>query len=95
MTLVEILYVAAVHLVAVPVNAYPIRYHILFPWRQTAAGRALMTKAVALALLFDVAIIGYWHPFPGYLWLMVGIVAFIGVAVSRQWALLECKARGR
>lgn len=48
--------VTVVSLGAIPATLYPLFYS-RSPWRSTEAGRALMVKAVAIALLFDVSLL--------------------------------------
>lgn len=48
-------------LVAAPAaTAFPIVYGLTSPWYRSLLGRALMTKAVGLALLIDISLIYQW-----------------------------------
>lgn len=48
--------IALIFVAAPPATMFPIVYAFR-PWRRTLIGRALMTKAVGLALLIDISII--------------------------------------
>jgi hypothetical protein len=73
---------------ALVANAYPILYAIRSPWRSSNVGRALMTKAVAIAALFDISIVNlWWAPYPGYRWVYLAVVTFVAIAITR---LLSC-----
>lgn len=45
---------------APPATLFPIIYGFTAPWWKSLVGRALMTKAVGLALLIDITIIYNW-----------------------------------
>lgn len=79
----EMYVVTVVHLAAVPANLYPLVYNKL-PWSSGPTGRALMNKALSLALLFDIGILGFWWPFPGYDHFYGAVVTYLGVAITYQ-----------
>lgn len=45
---------------APPATLFPIIYGLSGPWYRTPIGRALMTKAVGLALLVDISLLYNW-----------------------------------
>lgn len=76
-----------VHIGAIPATTFALAYH-RSPWRSTAPGRALMFKGRAIALLFDVAVIGYWWPFRGYAVLYAGVVTLVVIGVFYQCVVM-------
>lgn len=78
----------AVHVLAVPATLYPLVYRDV-EWKAGATGRALMNKALSLALLVDVAIVGYWWPFPGYDYIYGAFLGYLVVATTYQFNVMR------
>jgi hypothetical protein len=94
-TPVEIYAVALVHLTLLPANAFPLVYS-RSPWRSTDVGKALMLKGVAIAAMFDLAVIGFWWPFPGYEYLYAAILTLVTTGISYQFLVMwSLQRRGR
>lgn len=93
MSVIEIYVVAVVHLGLVPALLYPWHYR-RSPWRQSAVGRALMTKGLAVAALFAVGVVGFWWPFPGYQFIYAGVVTFVVAAIAYQYRVMRELQRG-
>lgn len=92
---IEVYIVAVVHVGLVVAIAYP-SFYLRSPWRSTEVGRALMTKGVALATLFAVSVVGYWWPFPGYLYFYAAAVTGVVGAMAYQFAVMRrLQRRGR
>lgn len=81
-----------VHLTTLPAVAYPLVYRNS-PWKSGPTGRALMNMARSMALLFVIAIIGFWWPFPGFQHLYAVAVTYLGVAISYQLYVMICLKR--
>lgn len=95
MTLVEIYTVGLVHLTLIPANAFPLVYS-RSPWRSTDVGKALMLKGTALAALFDIGVLGFWWPFPGYAYLYAAILTLVSAGITYQFLVMRSlQRRGR
>ena len=92
MSLIELYTVGVVHLAALPAIAYPLIYRRV-PWKKGPTGKALMNKARSVALLFAVAIVGFWWPFPGYEYIYAAVVTYLGVAITYQFKVMLCLRR--
>src|SRR5690606_30478883 len=79
--------IVAVHLFAIPAIAYPSVYR-QSPWEDGPTGKALMNKARAVALLFFIAVLGFWWPFPGYLYIYGAIITYLGCAITYQFVVM-------
>jgi predicted MFS family arabinose efflux permease len=87
--------VVVVHLGAVPATIFPLAYS-RSPWRSTDVGKALMLKGTSVALLFDVPIVGFYWPFPGYDVIYAAIVTLVVIGVTYQCAvMLRIQRQGR
>jgi hypothetical protein len=84
----ELYLVIVVHLAAIPAIAYPFVYRSS-PWRTGPTGRALMNKALSVALLFGIAILGYWWPFPAYEFIYASAVTYLGVSITYQFYVMR------
>lgn len=84
----EIYVVAIVHVLAVPAVLYPLVYRDV-RWRDGATGKALMNKALSLALLIVVSITGFWWPFPGYEYIYGAALTYLTVAVTYQFLVMK------
>lgn len=78
---------------AIPANLYPLRLR-LTPWHDTATGRVLMKKAVAVALLFDVGLLSLvWAAFhlPAEYFVLVQtpVNTYVAFAVANQYVAFE------
>jgi hypothetical protein len=90
----EVYVVAVVHIAAVPAFAYPLIYNKM-PWRSGPTGRALMNKALSVALLFGIGILGFWWPFRGYEYIYAVVVTYLGVAITYQlYVMNRLRRRG-
>lgn len=85
--------VATVAIGAIPATAYPVQYYRGSNWRATETGRALMTKGIAIALLFDVNLLLFvtraWLPLWLVLLVQIMLNAFVVVAVSFQYRVMR------
>lgn len=88
MTLVEFYTVALVHVTLLPANAFPV-FYARSPWRSTDVGKALMLKGIALAALFDLGVLGYWWPFPGYAYLYAAVLTLVSVGITYQFLVMR------
>lgn len=77
----------AVHVFAIPAIAYPLVYRNS-PWRTGPTGKALMNKAISVALLFVLAIMKMHRPFPGDEYVVGAVVTYLGVAVTYQFSVM-------
>jgi hypothetical protein len=89
----------ALVLVAAPAQTlFAIIYGLWSPWWRSLIGRALFTKAIALALLIDISLLYQWLGDDYYLRDAVRICVFLLIAVG-SWmqlvALLKEKYQGR
>ena len=81
--------VAAVLYGAVVANLYPALYALRSPWRSTKVGKALMTKGVSIALLYDVSLLAFTvGPFPGLDYIYAGVVTFVALAITQLLAVM-------
>lgn len=87
MSAVDIYTLVIVHLAAIPATLFPLVYS-RSPWRSTDVGRALMLKGSALAALFDVSILGFWWPFPGYVWIYAALVTLVALGITYQFVVM-------
>jgi hypothetical protein len=85
---VELYTVVVVHIGMVYAVLYPWDYR-KSPWRSTESGPALMFKAVALAALFVVGVVGFWWPFPGYDVIYAVVVTAVVVGIIQQRAVMR------
>lgn len=90
------LYIDIVGAMTLPIAVlFPLIYMTL-PWKQTVLGRALMTKARAIALLYLVGITGAYLTLPFHGYLMAAIVTYLAAGLGFQLiVLLRIKARAR
>ncbi len=84
--------VAVVHVGAVLATLLPLRY-FWTTWSSRVVGRALMLSWTSVALLFDVAVAGYWWPFPGYPLVYAAIVTLVVASLGYQLAVLVWRQR--
>lgn len=95
MSVLEYYMVVIVHVGLVPAVLFPLFYR-RSPWRSTEVGKALMLKGVALAMLFSLAVAGFWWPFPGYDYLYAGVLSLVVVGITYQFLVLrKLQRRGR
>jgi hypothetical protein len=83
-----ILYIRTVAILTMFVAvAFPLVYMTL-PWKETILGRALMTKARAVALLYVTSIVGFWweYPFKGYV--MALVTTYLAAGIGFQFIVL-------
>lgn len=78
--------VALIVLAAPAATCFPIVYAFR-PWRDSLIGRALMTKAVGVALLIDISIAYQFlgNDYPGRDYVRVGAYALIAVGIWFQF----------
>lgn len=82
------LYIAVVGFATLPIAiAFPLVYMTL-PWKQTILGRALMTKARAVALLYIAGLLSsVWnYPFHGYV--MALVTTYLAIGIGFQFVVL-------
>jgi hypothetical protein len=82
------LYQSVVGALTLPVAvAFPLVYMTL-PWKQTVLGRALMTHARSIALLYVVGVTGTYLtlPFDGYL--MAVVATYLAIGLGYQFIVL-------
>lgn len=75
------IYIVVVGCMTLPLAvAYPLLYSRL-PWKKSLLGRALMTKARSVALLYVVGMVNIFWPLPfhGYLMALVTTYLFVGI----------------
>jgi hypothetical protein len=90
----ELYVVVLVHVSAIPAFLYPLIYNQM-PWRSGPTGRALMNKALSVALLFGLGILGFWWVFPGYEYIYAVVVTYLGVAITYQFLVMnDLRRRG-
>lgn len=89
MSVTEIYLIAVVHVGVFVTLGYALDYGTGSNWRDNEAGRPLLSKALSMALLFLVAVLGYWWPFPGYAYIYAGVVTFVVGSVAYQWAVMR------
>lgn len=87
LTPIEAYSVIVVHIGMVFAVLYPWEYR-RSPWRSSESGPALMFKAVALAALFVVSVVGFWWPFPGYDYIYAAVVTAVVVGIIQQRAVM-------
>jgi hypothetical protein len=87
-SVLDLYVVAIVHLGAIPATLFPLFYS-RSPWQSTEVGKALMLKGCAVAALFDVGVLGFWWPFPGYALANALVVTFVVVGVTYQFAVMR------
>lgn len=80
---IELYTVVVVHIGMIFAVLYPWDYR-RSPWRSSESGPALMFKAVALAALFVVGVIGFWWPFPGYDYIYAAVVTAVVAGIAWQ-----------
>lgn len=85
---------------APPATLFPIIYGITSPWSKTLVGRALMTKAVGMALLIDITLIYNWlgddYFLRDYVRFIVFLFIFLGTWMQLSALLVELyRARRR
>lgn len=91
----ETIAVAVVVAGVIPATLFPILY-ARGPWRRSFVGRALMTKAIGIALLIDFAVVSHFTP-----WDTPTAVAVLvyGLVVGGVWlqflALIVVRYRSR
>jgi hypothetical protein len=88
MSPVETYCVAITHVLAWP----SIRYWMVYrqvQWKAGPTGKALFNKARSLALLLVISLVGYWWPFPGYLYLYAAGLTYLTVAVWYQYRVMR------
>lgn len=83
MTPIDVFIVTVAHLTLLPVNLFPLAY-ARSPWRSTDVGKALMLHGASLAALYDIGVLGFWWPFPGYAYVYAAIVTVVGLAIAYQ-----------
>jgi hypothetical protein len=88
LTPVEFYTLVVVHIGTVFAVLYPLEYR-KSPWRSSESGPALMFKAVALAALFVVSVVGFWWPFPGYDLIYAVVVTAVVVGIIQQRAVMR------
>jgi len=93
MSPIEVYVVGVVHIGALVATAYWWFYR-RSPWRTYVTGRPLMWKARTIAALFDLAVVGFWWPFPGYDYIYAGVVTAVVVALAYQLRVLRRLQRG-
>lgn len=85
----------AIHVFAVPAFAYPLVYRNS-PWRKGPTGKALMNKAISVALLFGLALMKIHRPFTGDDYILAAVVTYLGIAVTYQFlVMLRLKLNAR
>lgn len=81
-----------VYLGAVGATTFPLAYALRYPtrgkWFRSAIGRALMTKAVGVMLLFDLSAVQILYPFALPAWASCLIVALVVAGINYQCAVL-------
>jgi hypothetical protein len=75
------------HLTLIPALLYPLIYRNS-PWRRSPTGKALFNKAVSMALLYTIGVLGYWWPFPHYMELYAVVVTYVGLAITYQFVVM-------
>lgn len=89
MKYLELYLVVVIHLGAIPAVGYPVAWAWRGTFRQNKVGRALMFKAVSLAVLFVVTLLGIWFGHPlWWVFLYVAAVTYVSVALWRQFLVL-------
>lgn len=63
------------------------------PARDSEVGRALVFKAGTLAALYFVSVVGYWWPFPGYIYFYGVALTGITGAIFYQWYSMRSARR--
>jgi cation transport ATPase len=76
-----------VHLTALPAVAYPMVYRKV-AWSRGPTGKALMNMAFSVALLYVIAIWGFWQPFGIYWYVYSASVTYLGVAITYQFLVM-------
>ena len=82
-------YIAVAILAAgtIPATGFPIVYAFA-PWRKSRVGRALMTKAVGIALLIDLSMWGWVTPWDVPDWVVITVFAIVVGGVWMQFLAL-------
>lgn len=88
MSFIEVYVVTVTHLLAIPSIAYWLVYRRV-QWKQGATGRALFNKARSLAFLIAVSLVGYWWPFPGYMYIYAAGLTYLTGAVTYQFFVMR------
>ena len=95
MSPIDFVTIAVVHVTLLPVNLFPLAYS-RSPWRSTSIGQALMWLGVSLAALYDVGVLGFWWPFPGYAYIYCTTVTGVGLGIAYECrVLLRLQRQGR
>ena len=88
MSPVEVFIVAISHVLAYP----SVRYWMVYRkvrWKDGPTGKALFNKARSLALLLVISLVGYWWPFPGYMYIYAAGLTYLTVAVWYQYVVMK------
>jgi hypothetical protein len=67
--------------------AFPFVYRTL-PWKQTILGRALMTKARAVALLYISGVVGFWWDYPLKTYILAAVTTYLAIGIGFQFVVL-------
>ena len=82
------LYIKVVSVLTLPVAlGYPLAYSTL-PWKQTVLGKALMTHARSVALLYLVAIFDLMVDLPLHGYLMAFVATYLFIGIGFQFAVM-------
>lgn len=93
MSWLEVYAVVVVHIGAIPATLFPI-FYARSPWRSTDVGKALMTKGIAMALLFDATVANFWFgEFPGFEVLRPIIFTLVVVGITYQYLVMRSLQR--
>lgn len=85
--MISLLGTALILLSAVLATVFCPLYHLTAPWRDSEAGRHIMSFTAVIALVLDLWTIGALTPAHGQWWQIVRIIAFALVPVVLGWRL--------
>ena len=85
----ELYSLVVVHLGTIPATLFPLFYS-RSPWRSTDVGKALMTKGIAIALLFDVSVLAFWvDDLPGIRVIRALVFTLVVAGVTYQFHVMR------
>lgn len=88
MSFIETYIVVIAHILAWPAVRYWWFYRSV-RWKDGDTGKALFNKARSLALIIVIALVGYWLPWPGYLYFYAASLTYLTAAVWYQYRVMR------
>lgn len=90
----EIYLVAVMHLMAWPAVRYWMVYRKV-AWKNGPTGKALFNKARSLALMLAILVVGFWYPFPGFIYVKAAAFTYLAAAIWYQYRVMLALVKHR